>query len=294
MGSIYIAIILLCRVAQHLCNKRTSNMVNNLTCFMKYNTFRNILSGFLGLALIVITGNGFKFNLPTFLISVFSGLMLVVSTGLSLVALKSGTVALASMFGTAGLLIPCIAGIFLFDKPVSPGQWIGIILFFAAAYLLISSSKKIYGHFSVKTLFILIGIMLTEGFTMLSQQAFGFYAPDGDVSVFSFLSFGTLGIIMLAAIPLIPKSEKENGNSHLTPYLLALGSVLSVAVFIINQLATLASSIVPPVILFTFINGGSTIIGSVIAALCFKEKFTIRSITGIILGVTALIIIKAF
>ena len=69
--------------------------------------------------------------------------------------------------------------------------------------------------------------------------------------------------------------------------------VLSTAVFIINQLATLATAIVSPVILFTFINGGSTIIGAVVAALMFKEKFATRSVTGIVLGVLALIIIKA-
>ena len=68
---------------------------------------------------------------------------------------------------------------------------------------------------------------------------------------------------------------------------------MSVAVFIINQLATLSTAIVPPVILFTFINGGSTIIGAIVAAVCFHEKLTLRSITGIILGVLSMIIIKA-
>lgn len=293
MGSIYIAIILMCRVAQHLCNKRTSNQVNGLTCFLKYGAFRNILSGILGLLLIIVAGNGFKCNTLTLLISMFSGLMMVFSTGFSLATLKNGTVALSSMFSTAGILIPCIAGVFLFDKPISAGQIFGVLLFFIASYFLLSSSKKIYSGFSIKTFFLLIGLMLTEGFTMLSQQAFAFYIPDGDVSVFSFLSFSTLGVIMLAAIPIMSKTAKQDESSHLTHSLLFLGTILSIAVFIINQLATLASSIVPPAILFTFINGGSTIIGSIVAALCFKEKFTVRSVIGIVLGVVALIIIKA-
>ena len=72
------------------------------------------------------------------------------------------------------------------------------------------------------------------------------------------------------------------------------GSVLSACVFIINQLATLATAFVPPVILFTFINGGSTIIAAVVAAIVFKEKLTVKSITGIVLGVASLIIIKMF
>ena len=219
--------------------------------------------------------------------------MLVASTGFGLAALKSGAVALASLFGTAGILVPCIAGIFLFGKPMSAGQWMGVGIFFIAAYFLISSSSKIYSSFSFKTVLLLLSVMLSEGFTMLAQQMFTFYVPEGDVSVFSFLSFGLVGVFMLIVSFITPKNDNADDNSRLTPKLLLLGAVLSVAVFIINQLATLATAIVPPVILFTFINGGSTIIGAIVAAIFFHEKLTPRSITGIILGVGAMIIIKA-
>lgn len=293
MGSLYIAIIMLCRVAQHLCTKKTSDGVNGMRCFFKYSAYRQILSGALGLALILIANNGFNCNAATVCISVFSGLMLVASTGFGLAALKSGTVALASLFGTAGILVPCIAGIFLFGKPMSAGQWLGVGIFFIAAYFLISSSSKIYRSFSFKTVLLLLGVMLSEGFTMLAQQMFTFYVPEGDVSVFSFLSFGLVGVLMLFVSFITPKNDNADDNSKLTPKLLLLGAVLSVAVFIINQLATLATAIVPPVILFTFINGGSTIIGAIVAAIFFHEKLTPRSITGIILGVGAMIIIKA-
>lgn len=293
MGAIYIGIILLCRVAQHLCNKQTSNRITTPSLLLKYCTFRNLLSAVLGLAVIIIAGNGFNCDLTTVLISIFSGLMLTASTWLGLAVLKNGTVALSSMFGTAGLLIPCIAGIFLFDEPMSLGQWCGIMLFFVAAYLLISSSKEIYKGFSLKTFLLLLGVMLSEGFTMLSQQLFANLKPDGDVTVFSFLSFGTLGVIMLVVSFFTPSAPDTDGNGRLTPTVLALGTVLSVAVFLINQFATKAAAVVQPVVLFTFINGGSTIIGSIVAAVFFKEKLTPKSILGIILGVGALIIIKA-
>ena len=292
MGTAYISIILLCRVAQHLCAKRSSNRVDNLSCFFKYGAFRHILSGILGLLLILITGNGFRCDLLTFAISLFSGIMIDASTGLGLAVLKSGTVALSSMFGTAGLLIPCIAGIVLFDKPMSAGQWFGVILLFVAAYFLITSSSKIYSGFSFKTLLLLLGVMLSEGFTMLAQQMFAFYVSEGDVSVFSFLSFGTVGILMLLISFFIPKKQENSSNSRLTPELLGLGTVLSVAVFVINQLVTIAAEVVSPVILFTFVNGGSTIIGAVVAAVFFQEKLTLRSIAGIMLGVLSLVIIK--
>lgn len=71
------------------------------------------------------------------------------------------------------------------------------------------------------------------------------------------------------------------------------GAILSIAVFIINQLATISTVLVPPAVLFAFINGGSTIIAAVVAAVCYKEKLTVRSVTGVLVGVAALVIIKA-
>ena len=59
MGTIYISIIMLCRVAQHLCNKGTSNCVTNKEVFLKYSAYRQIFSAILGVLLIVVAGNGF-------------------------------------------------------------------------------------------------------------------------------------------------------------------------------------------------------------------------------------------
>ena len=105
--------------------------------------------------------------------------------------------------------------------------------------------------------------------------------------------FSTVGVIMLLASFFIPQSKKNSESSRLTPQLLGFGAILSVAVFIINQLATMAAATVSPVILFTFINGGSTIIGAIVAAAVFKEKLTVKSVVGILLGIISLVVIKA-
>lgn len=91
-----------------------------------------------------------------------------------------------------------------------------------------------------------------------------------------------------------PLSRKQNDEAPpLSKKLLMYGAILSIAVFIINQLATISTVLVPPAVLFAFINGGSTIIAAVVAAVCYKEKLTVRSVTGVLVGVAALVIIKA-
>lgn len=297
MATLYISIILLCRVVQAIFNKRSSNEIKGITMLVGYSSFKCGLSALLALLLILITGAGFAADWRTVIIAAFSGITLFFATFFSIYAMKSGTVSLSSMFGTAGLLVPLVAGVFLFDSKIHLMQWFGVGLFFVSAWLLIGSSKKIYTNFSFKTFLCLIGAMLANGGTMLAQQMFTAYVPNGDVSVFSFLSFGIItvlgGIIYLFML-------KKNSTHTSAPrekfpkILIWCGVALAAAVFVINQLATLCTAFVPPVILFTFINGGGTIISTIVAAILYKEKLSKRSIAGVLLGIISLVIIKMF
>ena len=70
--------------------------------------------------------------------------------------------------------------------------------------------------------------------------------------------------------------------------------ILAVAVFLINQLATISANLISPVILFAFINGGATIISALVGVLLFKEKLSVKGIIGIAIGIGSLILIKIF
>lgn len=295
MASVYIIVILICRVIQAFFNKRSSNEIKNLNMLIGYNAYKNSISAILGLILIIIVGNGFKVDILTVLIASFSGIALFFSCFCSIYAMKSGTICLSSMFGTAGLLIPIIAGALFFNQSVSFYQIIGVLLFFVSAFFLIMSSKTIFNGFSFKTLILLIGSLISNGCTMLAQQMFTRYVPDGDVSVFSFFSFAI--IAFLSAILYLFStfvSKKARVTAKPNKSLLLCGVALAISVFIINQLATLSTTLVSPIILFTFINGGGTIISTIVAAIVYKEKITVKTGLGIILGVVSLVIIKAF
>lgn len=302
MGNLYIAIIILCRIGQSFFNKKSSNALSGSVMYIQYGACRQIFSGVLGLLLVLIAGNGFRFDWITLVTAGISGLALFVNMVCGQTVLKSGTMALSSLFGTAGLLVPCIAGIFLFQEPMSVGQWFGVALLLVSAYFLISASGKIHTKFTWKTLFLLLGLMISNGITMLMQQMFMHYSPDGDVTVFSFFTFSIVGVaLLLVSIPLTKRASAvaPQGKDNTAPAqnmgknLLIYGAVLSTIVFIINQLATLATILVSPAILFAFINGGATIISTLVAAICFHERLTVKSVIGVLLGVTALVIIKA-
>lgn len=290
-----IVIILLTRVVQQYTNKMAS-MLLPVTVYgnARYFTITNLFASAFAFILLMCRGELSDINLPTVFFASISGLMILVASVCTLYAIKSGTMALSSMFATAGVLVPCIAGIFLYGEMMSILQWVGVLIFLASSCLLIGASKQTNSGFSLKTVFLLIGALVSNGITMLVQTMFAREVENGSVAAFSFLSFMIPTVLLLPILCALkcrtpqPYSEKISGKLMLT------GIVSAAAVFIVNQFATMAAELVQPVILFTFINGGNTIIAALMGALFFKERFTVKSALGIFLGVAALVMIKAF
>lgn len=294
MPQLYMVIVLLCRVVQAFFSKRSSNAITNVTGLMTFTVFQNAVAATLGLVLLIGSGTAGSVDLLTLLLAAFSGISLFFAVTCNIYAMKSGTVSLASMFGTAGMILPIAAGVFLFDKPITPMQLLGVGLFFVSAYLLIGASKMTYTNFSKRTIWLLIGSLVANGCTMLAQQLFTATVPNGNVSMFSFLSFAIIAVLSIGMLAVQIRRQPRGQKTPFSKNLLVCGIALAVAVFIINQLATICTALVSPVVLFTVINGGGTIISALVAAIVYKEPIDRKTAIGIALGIASLVIIKAF
>lgn len=291
---IFLIIILLLRVPQNFSSKKTSGLVTNSQSYFLYGTYSYTLAGLIAFVMLLFDGMS-GFSLPAVGISALGAVSLAVSLFCSIEALKSGVMVLAAMAGSAGLLLPCIAGIFMFNEPMNPMQFIGIALLIFSGWLLIGYSKEQTGSFTPRTLLLLIGSMLSNGSVMLAQKMFSKYLPDTSVSIFSFLTFGLIGIGMF--IGLVPSLLSQSGRAKIAAVpkpVFLYGTISSIILLTINQLATLAGRNVPSAIMFPINDGGATIITAITAAIFFKEKLTVRSVCGLILGIGSLIVINLF
>ncbi len=291
---IFLIIILLLRVPQNFSSKKTSGLVTNSQSYFLYGTYSYTLAGLIAFVMLLFDGMS-GFSLPAVGISALGAVSLAVSLFCSIEALKSGVMVLAAMAGSAGLLLPCIAGIFMFNEPMKPMQFIGIALLIFSGWLLIGYSKEQTGSFTPRTLLLLIGSMLSNGSVMLAQKMFSKYLPDTSVSIFSFLTFGLIGIGMF--IGLVPSLLSQSGRAKIAAVpkpVFLYGTISSIILLSINQLATLAGRNVPSAIMFPINDGGATIITAITAAIFFKEKLTVRSVCGLILGIGSLIVINLF
>ena len=291
---IFLIIILLLRVPQNFSSKKTSGLVTNSQSYFLYGTYSYTLAGLIAFVMLLFDGMS-GFSLPAVGISALGAVSLAVSLFCSIEALKSGVMVLAAMAGSAGLLLPCIAGIFMFNEPMKPMQFIGIALLIFSGWLLIGYSKEQTGSFTPRTLLLLIGSMLSNGSVMLAQKMFSKYLPDTSVSIFSFLTFGLIGIGMF--IGLVPSLLSQSGRAKIAAVpkpVFLYGTITSIILLAVNQLATLAGRNVPSAIMFPINDGGATIITAITAAIFFKEKLTVRSVCGLILGIGSLIVINLF
>ena len=289
---IFLITILILRIPQSFSNKRTSTLVTSTPRYSVYCSYSYVLAGLIAFVLMLSEGLP-EFNPYAFGISALGALALALNIYFSLESLKHGVMVLSSLAGSAGLLIPCIAGIFMFAEKMKLMQFAGIALLIFSGWLLIGYSKKQTGAFTFKTLLLLIGSMLSNGTVMLSQKMFSKFLPDMSASVFSFYTFSLLGAGMLAGLIINSFSKANRTEIKTVPRKLFLyGTILSVILFAINQLATVAAKNVPSAVMFPINDGGATIISALTGACFFKEKLTKRSAAGILIGITSLIIIN--
>lgn len=293
MVVIFILIVMCMRVIQSVNSKKAAVLMpSGLRAYIKYTAVYMGFAAMLGGALIVVTRDFSGFNLLSLVIATCSGLFLAIGVLCGMKALLGGTMVLNSVFGTAGLLVPCIAGIFLFDEPLSLVQCVCIGVVLISAVMLIDSSKSISGGFTLKTFIYLLISFFSNGMTMLCQKLFGKLMPDGNVAMFSVLTF-LIPAIMLFVMMFFVKDD-TGVDAKFPKKLVACAFYLAFAVFVIQQLVTMLTPIINSAVLFTLVNGGGTVITAIVGALVYREKITLKSFFGIVLGVGALIVINAF
>ncbi len=296
MELILLGSILGLRVVQSITSKSCSKLMStDFVGVTNYMSLRMGLSSIGAVILLIVGGNVISSfsEMPAlgWIISAATGTAIAFSSICSLLVLKNASVALGSLFSAAGLLVPTVSGIFIYNQAVGFGQWIGIICLFISAVLLASSSGRTNGKITAKTLLLLLGSMLSNGSTMLLQTLFKSYVPQGDVSLYSFLQF-VIPCVLLFTISIVKTAKTKEKLPKTDKKLLLFTVFASLSLLGISQISTIASEHIPVAVLFPISDGGGTVISAIVAATMFKEKFTVKSTFGIIIGIAGLVMIK--
>ena len=307
------------RVIQKVCSKKVSNLIDGSTYF-HYGGYYQLLSAVFSLIALFFTGF-YGFNGPTFWYAVGAAACTAIVLFTEIEALKGSSLIVGQMFDAGSIVIPCLFGHFVGSQPMSVWQWLGLLLFMIAMYLMLSQGKETTDgesandaqkqKISPKTLLMLLIMWLAAGCLMIIQNEVA-ALPDSNDGMFCLIMFSVNALVlyicylvqaMLAgknkiknnAMTAEKQEKQEKFLKPLSKTFLICGAFLALALFAINLLAVklsaMLSSLGQQPLLFPLSAAIAIIVTMLVGRLMYKEKMLPRNVIGMVLSAISVIII---
>ena len=128
-----------------------------------------------------------------------------------------------------------------------------------------------------------------NGLSDFSQKLFVNFAADTPISIYNFYTYLFSAVILFACFFFFSKDSDEKTNiKKIFPYIL----VMSVCLFLYSYFKTLAAKYLSSAELYPLAQGGALVVSSIMSAVFFHEKITLKCVVGIVLTFAALIVIN--
>lgn len=285
---IYIAVLAGMRVIQAINNKVSSNSIHNNRQLFLFVGYQNAVSALLGLGLLFFVGMQ-QLQMQTFVLATLMGLMLTANALANTEALKISICVFTSVIANAGgLVIPAVAGIFLFQQPMNLFQWLGVGIVLLGAYLTLPPStqeeQRRFRRKDIRKTVLLSVIFFSNGMMPVIQTWFA-VKTNGSVAMFTFVQFLTSAAATLL-IGLRMKTVSAAGQPIRNPEskkLAVSGFLLALAVFVTSQLVTILTKTIPSAVLFPSLVAMTLLITALVGRVFFREKVTARIGLGLLI-----------
>lgn len=225
---------------------------------------------------------------PWFVPALCLGLIFVVIFNLMARTSQLLGVSVASVATKMSLVLPVLAGIFLYNEHLGPVRITGILLALLAVYWasLPSSNSRFTASQWILPLLVFLGSGLIDLCIKYMQTH---YVPDNEFPLFSatvFASAGTLGILGVFL-------KKNTSFSMFTPRNLLGGVVLGIPNFfsIFFLLKALGVPGLSSAAIFTLNNVAIVLLSTLLGVVIFREKLSQRNWFGVGLAVVSIIMV---
>lgn len=272
---LYIILCIPLYVLNSFCDKYISGENSKQT-----NAIYNIVKFLIGTVILLpmFLLDEAKFEWIVIACGIAGGVMYAISKMIILTGYERTSVVFMTLCHASGILLPCVAGHFFWNEKLSILACVGIILVIVSILLLKGDNSKA-GKTDIKGIIIGIIVLLTSGGLMIVQKIMGIVLPQTGVDAYLFYTFASAFLILIIANPKRPKVTKKVS-------VCALGS--AVALYIISVVMTYLAADLPSVILFPLFNGSGIILVTLLSAVLFKEKITVKKACGMAIGLVGL------
>ncbi len=294
MGYLFLSISLLAGATKGYCGKKMGNFAGNVQSAVLLSLLRMSLCVVFGI-LLVFGCNHISYltlNPKVLLISALSGMSTSLFVVTWLISVKKSAYMMLDVFLMLGTLIPMILGYFVFSENISLNQWIGFFILIIAVIIMCSYNNSIKVKLTASSFLLLVTCGLVNGLTDFSQKMFVKVLPNVPVSVFNLYTYIFAAVILAIVYTFI--SSKENvqfDKSSWEKYAYIL--IMSVALIANSYFKTKAASYLDSAQLYPLNQGMALILSTLMASVFFKEKMTVKCISGIFIAFIGLIVMNA-
>ena len=296
IGYLFLGIAVISTTVKGYCGKKTSGYTKTYTDTTLANLLRMVICIVIGL-ILVVTQNNLSYLAPSASLLGVSALSGIATASLVitwLTSVKRGAYMMLDAFQTLGAAIPLILCYFLFDEQIKVTQWIGFFILIFAVVIMCSYNNSIKEKLSPLSILLLIVVGASNGLVSFSQKLFIKNVQGVPISVFNFYTYVFAAIVLLIFFLIFKKIEKEESSkSEKKPSIFYVYvTLMATLLFSYSYFLTSAAGYLDSAILYPLNQGGTLILTSLMSAIFFREKLTLKAIVGIILMFLGLIIIN--
>lgn len=264
---------------------------NDLFSYQLYNAVVSLFSA----VILLILSDSLKFSAFTLVMGILFGLITLTQQTFNLYALENGPFSYTSVIISLSTLIPTLSGALFWNEIISFTQCIGIFLLLICIILSVNKNKDKSVNYKWM-LYSLIAFFCT-GIIGVMQKIHQTSAYKSEIDSFliiafviSFICSGIYSILSYKNHKLLIKKQGAR-KSVLRLYPLFAMVISGVFVAINNKFNLYLSGVMESAFFFPIVNGGGLVLTSVAAISIFREKLSIKQITGVIIGICSVIML---
>lgn len=294
MGYLFLALALAGGLIKGFTGKKVSRDVESLTDGFTVNLLRCVFCSIFALALVFLNGGVGALSLSPmgFLVSALSALFMAMFAIAWLYAYKSEAYIFLSVFTMLGSVATAMMGFFFYGDELKPTRIIGMVVLFAAVYIMSLYNKSISGRITLKGGLTLaiggIGVALAD----FMQKVFTKEAL-GSPYAFNFYTYFLAIIPQILILLILARPGKERvrrellDKRHIIIYI-----IISAALYLNSITKTLSLEYLPSTQVYPTLQAMNLIASAILAVILLKEKMTKKSIVGIAVALVAAVLMN--
>ncbi len=298
MGYLFLTLALFAGVTKGYCGKKTSGYVEKTRDAFLINIIRMVLCTVTGIIVVLCSKHS------SFLILDTKGLFICLLSGIStaffvafwLLAIRKSAYMLMDVFLLAGTLIPMLLSSTFFHESIKLHQWGGFLLLLIAVIIMCSYSSSVKEKFSISAFILLALTGIMCGITSFSQKLFVNLCSETPATVFNLYTYVFSAVTLIIFYFIFSKTDIKKDSyisfSSIPKRMFIYILIMAVCLFANSFFNTKAAYYLDSAEMYPFEQGASLVLSSLMSTIFFKEKLTMKAVTGIAITFIALLIIN--